>query len=616
MVRTNPSLIGNNLWCIFFHNPQLPVHCRRQLEFHLKTIFHSIDNISDSLTLSNAMQRQFIVDKLVFIVSGDKAKAVCGLVNSRKDKLKNPLIYELQFGQDSLKSNLTQDKKFLSIERLFNKIVIDTKTCIEIPTQSCLDASDDDDDDDDDDETLCEKSTLQFGIHEIVRTQQTFCYLKRESLKFVLFQVFINMVLEINLDDDAVRKMWRHCRQDSTNVRRKSYLEQIDDFETRYTPESVIRLYTRNGFLFRYINNALRCENIGKIFAFRPFLKHLHARLDELGTMQRRDGINPLFVYRGKKLPKSTLQLLQNNINNLISINGLLSTTVSNNVADMFADNTNPRADYESAIIEMWVGETQLDQIMAINRPFACISSESEYPHEDEVLFFVGFVWLIQSVQKDNENIWKIKLQLSTDMIPPVTDKMNDVKDKYNYFTLGRILHELGEYTDAINFYDRMIQSCSDLSSRDLGVIHFHIAKSACTHGLFPVARDHLKKAEEYLKNQTTENDERSIDLQVIYAEDADLSPMSITNNMGLVYQAMDEFTNAQRLFNEALTEDGSTNDTAHVYYCIGVLKFCDGMYQEAHDNYSQALLLVADAKLREEINQRLSTVNQRLAPR
>ena len=88
-----------------------------------------------------------------------------------------------------------------------------------------------------------------------------------------------------------------------------------------------------------------------------------------------------------------------------------------------------------------------------IKRPYADISEESAINDEDEVLFFMGFVWCIKSVDKIDENNWEILLKPSFDVNLPMTNQGNDS----TCFTLGPILHELSECTEAIHFYNRIV---------------------------------------------------------------------------------------------------------------------------------------------------------------
>ncbi|CAF3492763.1 unnamed protein product [Rotaria sp. Silwood1] len=338
----------------------------------------------------------------------------------------------------------------------------------------------------------------------------------------------------------------------------------------------------------------------------------MHQQLNNLRNEQRsKTNCSKNILRRGKKLPTSVLQQLEDNKNKFISMNGFLSTTKSNDVAKMFAGVETNRAGYQSVLFEM-----HIDGAINTKRPYADISRESAIPDEEEVLFFMGFVWRIEAVDKLFDNTWKVKLQLSTDINSNLTRSFNELSDKCTYFTLGRILHELGEYKNAISFYDRMLNITSELSERKTCAdIHFHIAISAFEDGSYTQALDNLKKAELLIEELVQSGNGESVELRPILAEDVHLSPMCIMMNKGLVYRKKRDYKNAKHSFSEALKKQGSKNDKARVHYNLGVLQFELRIYDEARNNYLKALELAENQALTSDINQRLETLNQILSP-
>ena len=57
---------------------------------------------------------------------------------------------------------------------------------------------------------------------------------------------------------------------------------QIDEFKREYQSNAAIQWYTRDTFLYRLINQALRCEDIETLFACRLFITDLQKQLSEL----------------------------------------------------------------------------------------------------------------------------------------------------------------------------------------------------------------------------------------------------------------------------------------------------------------------------------------------
>jgi hypothetical protein len=60
----------------------------------------------------------------------------------------------------------------------------------------------------------------------------------------------------------------------------------IDDFECNYRPNEAVRWYTRDSFLFKLVNKALRTRNIIIIFKFRFFIRDICKQLVEIQRTQ------------------------------------------------------------------------------------------------------------------------------------------------------------------------------------------------------------------------------------------------------------------------------------------------------------------------------------------
>ena len=564
----NESLMGQNYMSIVYHNDNLSEHHLKELKLRIEKLFYYSLFFNDVLNFTTYIKRSFLVKRIVFILTGSNAGCLYGVVTTLKNPLSSPLIYEIQFGKEKLQSNLEDDRKFRCIDRLFEKIDQDLKA---IPrNESSVDLNSIEDDE------KTQHLTLPIGIFDPTRTQKSFIFLHRDALKFHLFQKFIEALLErqrqgqISLED--IQKMWRICRQLSINDDKYEYLCKIDDFESRYNAEEAIRFYTKNTFLFRYVNKAFRNENTMQVFNFRPLTIHIHEQLCKLRDEQCPETPDPIVLYRGKKLPTSVLQQLQDNIGHLVSMNGFLSTTQCTDVSKRFADNLNKRMGYESVCFEMHLEKSQLDAPTYRKVPHANIAKKSAIPDEDEVLFFMGFVWRIRSVDQKPDNEWKVHLELCTNDDLKVIKNFNE----YPYITLGRILHELREYRNAMHFYDQVLDPQLALSPEEYLSTHFQYAQSAYMLDMYNVALEHIRKAEEFLERAGSPNND-------------ELSPMSIATCTAIIHHRNDGIVIAARTFEEARQKSGSLKDKAKLHFFEGELKFERGDYANACKSYDQA---------------------------
>ncbi|CAF4050712.1 unnamed protein product, partial [Rotaria sordida] len=299
MARKCQLPYDQNLICIVYHDQTLSVHHQDQLQIRLGEIFHCSNTFTDFIEFSQHL---------------------CPMVQTCKMDSKNVFLYELQFGQDRLLSNLPNGQRFQNIDQLFQKIIDDLEGSMENQQDNNRETSQNN-------ELNRQQPTLNFGIYNRFQQQKPFYSLSRESRRFILFQSFIDILLKIEKNENDLKEMWATCCREAHTENNDNYIQQIQNFRTYYSANNAIRYYSKNSCLFRSINAALRCECIEKIFTFHPFIAHLHQQLVALGNQQRSiSHCSEYTLYRGVKLPKRIIHQLSDNTNNLISMNGFLST--------------------------------------------------------------------------------------------------------------------------------------------------------------------------------------------------------------------------------------------------------------------------------------------------
>ena len=108
--------------------------------------------------------------------------------------------------------------------------------------------------------------------------------------------------------------------------------------------------------------------------------------------------------FRGKPLSGSVLQQLIDNEGGLISFNGFLSTTFDPGVSSMYDGREAVHKENTSVLFRLYIDN-------CVKTPFADISVCSAKPDESEILFSLGTVWRIESIESDN-NLYIIELQI------------------------------------------------------------------------------------------------------------------------------------------------------------------------------------------------------------
>ncbi|CAF0921563.1 unnamed protein product [Adineta steineri] len=198
----------------------------------------------------------------------------------------------------------------------------------------------------------------------------------------------------------SYQNMFKECREYYQN--NYSILKQIDEFAQTYKPTNAIYEYTRDTFLYRIVNHALRTQNMKLITVFSPFIRDLHSQIYDYHRIYYRS--NNQFirsVYRGQNLSPEQLNHLISiwkSNTSIITLTTFGSTTVDPDVALDFV----PLEDGLTAcLFEIIITDSYNDYMKMMTRHvqvFANIASLSAFPREQEVLFSLVTHFRIQHI--------------------------------------------------------------------------------------------------------------------------------------------------------------------------------------------------------------------------
>lgn len=138
-------------------------------------------------------------------------------------------------------------------------------------------------------------------------------------------------------------------------------------------------------FFYRFINKALRTEDIDVLYQFRFYIMDLSEQLEKKFFELKETQKEVLKLYRGLKLSYDEVANFQNSIGNLISTNGYLSTSSDHAVAYGFATKAAKRDGVARALFEYQVDLQHVTKIV-----IADIRQYSAFPEEAEVLVDIG----------------------------------------------------------------------------------------------------------------------------------------------------------------------------------------------------------------------------------
>jgi hypothetical protein len=226
-------------------------------------------------------------------------------------------------------------------------------------------------------------------------------------------------------------------------------LDNLREFENEYTSNKALRWYTKDTFFYKTLNAALRKQNIHMIFLFREFISDIHRQL------QKYQSKNVLKVYRGQMMTIEELERLKQSIGKLISINSFFSTSTNYSKVFSFL--------HFSGDLERVLFEIKADPKMATTKPFADISEHSDYHNESEVLFMIGSIFRLESINQNDKQIWIIKMTLSTDEEHGLKQVLMYMKGQIesgqtNLRTLAKVLWKMGKFDFAEKYFIRLLK--------------------------------------------------------------------------------------------------------------------------------------------------------------
>jgi hypothetical protein len=229
-------------------------------------------------------------------------------------------------------------------------------------------------------------------------------------------------------------------------AQRPSELNHIREFDLTYTPADAIMWYTRDSFVHKIVNRALRSFDNGKLRALAFYIRDLRQQLREWRcTTSSKETV---LVYHGLVMTQSDIDRIQTTpIGSLLSTNGFLSTSRKREIAEAFATKK-----------QNTVGQPLRHVLLEINLGvdnspivFADVGHISDFPEEGEILFDIGTVLCLQNVEYDDESkLFTIKLTIATQndydlieqLLKSVKYQLNEQFDEGGEITLiGNLLN-------------------------------------------------------------------------------------------------------------------------------------------------------------------------------
>ncbi|CAF1185592.1 unnamed protein product [Rotaria sp. Silwood1] len=427
--------------------------------------------------------------------------------------------------------------------------------------------------------------------------------------QFVHSQIFIDVLLRIKSTPADKDELISRC---STIYKgNESDLKVVREFSKKYSPDKALWWYTRESFLYRILNKALRVQNTDLLFLFRFFIVDLQQQLNNNRCS------SPVRLYRGQMMAKDELKVLCNSVDQFISINSFFSTSVDRYVALGFLDPSSD--DFGQVLFDIDADPT------VTTKPFADITKLSYFSNEKEILFMLGSIFRIVGVRNDNQ-VWIIKMVLCSDDDHNLKAIFEHMKNEHgggekNLLSFGNVLADMGKFDEAEKYYLRLLDQLppdepdiarcyhglgnvtdekGDYDSslewhekslkmriKALKPDHPHLAPSYISIGC-----DHFNKSD-YPKALESYNTALEIIKKAFGESHPDIA--MCLNNIGCVYERQKNYSKALECHQQALDIrlDYLPKDhpeVAQSHHNMGNIYRCQGEYDLALQHYNESL--------------------------
>ena len=390
--------------------------------------------------------------------------------------------------------------------------------------------------------------------------------------KLLHSQLLINSLLRMNPDIKDKTELVMNSKKIYQRNHRE--IKIIEKFDKNYRPEDAVAWYTRDCFLSRLLNKALRTQNIDVLFLFQFFVHDIRQFLENNRCQSE------IRAYRSQLMTKKELKKLQKASGQFISINSFISATMHEDRALKILEKDD---NWEQVLFFIEANPKNADR-----KPFALITP-NEKNAEDEVLFMLGSIFEVLKVSQ-RENIWQVNLRFCSDTNLHL-DSMNQ-DDNTKLLSFGNVLLSMGKIQEAETYYVRLREQLSEDTSE----------YARCLEALAGIA----KEKEDYKSSIELYNYALKINEKISGSQYIAVASNYIS--LGEVYQKENDHKKANECYQKAfeiLNKDLPREGQIKLALClnnIGILYQEQKKYEEALQYYNQAFDVRSKLSPKDEI--------------
>ena len=304
------------------------------------------------------------------------------------------------------------------------------------------------------------------------------------------------------------------------------------------------------------------------------FLQHIH-------YIKTNKDLEPFTVYRGFGMFDDDFKKLKNEGGGFMSFAEFLCTSRDELLGRGFALANVGLANKVGILLKIKLGEN------SFHSHFTDTQRQSWVPNEEEVLFTMGTVFRIQSIdpEPDENDIKTIELSLTGE-----EDK--ELKFLYEHMrkdfmkpsplsNLAKLMFVMGKYELAEQYYNLLLQDSEFIADVcNLSDVHYNLGRISTV----------LNQQEKAITHY-----EKSVDIKKNFLSTTSMSPAVILVNLGDICREQEDYEKALSYFKQALDIESNAsiqdqNKLAAIYNSLGVVYYELQRYSEEIDMFEKAL--------------------------
>ncbi|CAF1681478.1 unnamed protein product, partial [Adineta ricciae] len=452
--------------------------------------------------------------------------------------------------------------------------------------------------------------------------------------RFLFVQLLLDILLSLDPPFSNKEKFIRKCAK--LYERNATELKVLADFNADYRPAVVLEWYTRECFIFKLLNKALRRQNISLLLLFSFFIQDMQTQLKKLQCQSSVD------VYRGQVILKTELAHLKNSCGKYIAMNSFLSTSLSRDVALQFMSGAIGSPIEEGLEYVLFdIHATPNDKTGCSS--FANVAGTSFSDAEEEVLFSLNSVFRLDSVQTDptNPDLTIVKMTFCDNNEHELHAVLNAMKKQFKQdcndirgddhdttpITLGAVLLNMGQMKLAKTIFTQVLRKRRRSSDTvDVGRCCHYIGDVYRQKNCFSKSIQWYKKALKICESTARDNHslvaKTYLSLGHAYSKTTDwkfpvwyrtdLANWWSTNVSRRWRKSLRPYEKALALYEKLYGQDHACSEIADCYLGLGSVHLHINNFIPAIDNYQKASII--QTKILPEFHPALAFCQNKLA--